>query len=57
MKVSFPAPAVAIATGEVVGTGKGDRRIYVVAFSDTFCLRRGQWLAVHAQETLVSQPS
>jgi hypothetical protein len=57
MKVSFPARAVAIATGEVVGTGKGDRRIYVVAFSDTFCLRRGQWLAVHAQETLAPPPA
>jgi hypothetical protein len=52
LTVSFPAPAVAIATGEVVGTGSDGHRIYVVAFSDTFCLRRGRWLAVHAQETL-----
>lgn len=52
--VSFPAPAVAIATGEVVATGGHGRCVYVVAFSDTFCLRRGRWLAVHAQETLAS---
>jgi hypothetical protein len=54
LTVSFPAPAVAIATGQVVGTGSDGRRIYVVAFSDTFCLRGGRWLAVHAQETLAS---
>jgi Domain of unknown function (DUF4440) len=54
LTVSFPAPAVAIATGQVVGTGSDGRRIYIVAFSDTFCLRRGGWLAVHAQETLAS---
>jgi hypothetical protein len=53
--VSFPAPAVAIATGEVVGTGS--RRIYVVAFSDTFCRRHGEWLAVNAEETLAFPPS
>jgi hypothetical protein len=53
LTVSFPAPAVAIATGEVVATGSDSRSIYVVAFSDTFCLRRGGWLAVHAQETLI----
>jgi hypothetical protein len=52
LTVSFPARTFAIATGEVVGTGSEGRRIYVVAFSDTFCLRRGRWLAVHAQETL-----
>jgi hypothetical protein len=57
LTVSFPAPAVAIATGEVVGTGMDGRRIYVVAFSDTFCLRHGRWLAVHAQETLASPPA
>ena len=56
LTVSFPAPAVAIATGTVVGTGSAGRRIYVVAFSDTFCLRHGRWWAVHAQETLVSPP-
>jgi hypothetical protein len=54
LTVSFPAPAVAIATGQVVGTGMDGHRIYVVAFSDTFCLRRGRWFAVHAQETLAS---
>jgi hypothetical protein len=54
LTVSFPAPAVAIATGQVVGTGSDGHPIYVVAFSDTFCLRRGRWLAVHAQETLAS---
>jgi hypothetical protein len=54
LTVAFPAPAVAIATGEVVGTGGDGRRIYVVGFSDTFCLRHGDWLAVHAQETLAS---
>lgn len=54
LTVSFPASAVAIATGQVVGTGSEGRRIYVVAFSDTFCLRHGQWLAVHAQETLAA---
>jgi hypothetical protein len=52
LTVSFPAPAVAVATGQVVGAGSDGRRVYVVAFSDTFCLRRGRWLAVHAQETL-----
>jgi len=57
LTVSFPAPAVAIATGDVVGTGMDGRRIYVVAFSDTFCLRHGRWLAVHAQETLASPPA
>jgi hypothetical protein len=56
LTVSFPAPAVAIATGEVIGTGSDGRRIYVVAFSDTFCLRHGRWLAVHAQETLEHFP-
>ena len=56
LTVRFPAPGVAIATGEVVGTGENERRIYVVAFSDMFCMRRGQWLAVHAQETLASPP-
>jgi hypothetical protein len=57
LTVSFPAPAVAIATGEVVGTGMGGHRIYSVAFSDTFCLRHGRWLAIHAQETLASPPA
>jgi len=57
LTVSFPAPAVAIATGDVVGTGMDGRRIYVVAFSDTFCLRHGRWLAVNAQETLASPPA
>jgi hypothetical protein len=57
LTVSFPAPAVAIATGQVVGISGDGRRIYVVAFSDTFCLRRGRWLAVHAQETLASPPA
>jgi hypothetical protein len=57
LTVRFPAPAVAIATGQVVGAGSNDRRIYVVAFSDTFCLRSGRWLAVHAQETLASPPA
>jgi hypothetical protein len=56
LTVSFPAPAVAIATGEVIGTGSDGRRIYVVAFSDTFCLRHAHWLAIHAQETLASPP-
>lgn len=56
LTVSFPAPKVAIATGEVVGTGTDGRRIYVVAFSDTFCRRHRQWLAVHAQETLALPP-
>jgi hypothetical protein len=54
LSVSFPAPAVAIATGQVVATGSHGRTVYIVAFSDTFCLRRGSWLAVHAQETLVT---
>jgi hypothetical protein len=57
LTVSFPTPAVAIAVGEVIGTGSDGRRIYVVAFSDTFCLRHGRWLAVHAQETLASPPT
>jgi hypothetical protein len=57
LTVSFPAPAVAIATGAVVDIGKDGRRIYSVAFSDTFCLRHGRWLAVHAQETLASPPA
>jgi hypothetical protein len=57
LTVSFPALKVAIATGEVVGTGSDGRRIYVVAFSDTFCRRHGEWLAVHAQETLALPPS
>lgn len=57
LTVSFPAPKVAIVTGEVVGTSTDGRRIYVVAFSDTFCRRHGQWLAVHAQETLALPPS
>jgi hypothetical protein len=56
LTVSVPAPAVAIATGEVVGTGMDGHRIYIVAFSDTFCLRHGRWVAVHAQETLASPP-
>jgi uncharacterized protein DUF4440 len=57
LTVRFPAPAVAIATGQVVGTGSDGRRIYAVAFSDMFCLRSGHWLAVHAQETLASPPA
>jgi hypothetical protein len=57
LTVSFPAPDVAIATGQVVGTGSDGHRINVVAFSDTFCLRGGRWLAVHAQETLASPPA
>lgn len=56
LTVSFPASAAAIATGQVVATGSDGRRIYVVAFSDTFCLRHGRWLAVHAQETLAFAP-
>jgi len=52
LRVSFPDPAVAIVTGKVVGTAGDGSRVYVVAFSDTFCLRQGRWLAVHAQETL-----
>jgi hypothetical protein len=52
LTVSFPAQPVAIVTGQVVGTGSDGRRIYVVAFSDTFCRRDRRWLAVHAQETL-----
>ena len=52
LTVSFPVPAVAIATGKVVGTAGDSGRVYVVAFSDMFCLRQGRWLAVHAQETL-----
>ncbi|HEY3989193.1 MAG TPA: nuclear transport factor 2 family protein [Acidobacteriaceae bacterium] len=56
LTVAFPAQAVAIATGEVVATGSDSRRIYVIAFSDTFCLRHGRWLAVHAQETLAAPP-
>jgi hypothetical protein len=57
LTVAFLAPAVAIATGEVVATGSQRRRICTVAFSDTFCLRHGRWLAVHAQETLASPPA
>jgi hypothetical protein len=57
LTVSFPAPAVAIATGKVVGTGSDGHRVYVVAFSDTFCLRSGRWLAIHARETLASPPA
>lgn len=55
LRVAFPAPGVAIATGQVVANGSGGAPVYTVSFSDTFCLRRGRWLAVHAQETLVSQ--
>jgi hypothetical protein len=54
LSVAFPAPAVAIATGQVVGTGSSGAAVYTVSFSDTFCLRHGRWLAVHAQETLAS---
>ena len=56
LTVRFPATVVAIATGEVIGTGSNGQRLYVVAFSDTFCLRHGRWLAVHAQETLAPPP-
>jgi hypothetical protein len=54
LAVAFPASGVAIATGQVVGTGDSGAPIYTVSFSDTFCLRHGRWLAVHAQETLAS---
>lgn len=54
LSVAFPVPNVAIATGQVVATGSSGARIYTVSFSDTFCLRQGRWLAVHAQETLAS---
>jgi hypothetical protein len=52
LSVAFPAPAVAIATGQVVGTGSSGAPVYIVSFSDTFCLRQERWLAVHAQETI-----
>ncbi|MFL6303751.1 MAG: hypothetical protein ACJ72H_09425, partial [Candidatus Sulfotelmatobacter sp.] len=42
LTVAFPTSAVAIATGVVVGTGRDARRLYTVAFSDTFCLRDGR---------------
>jgi hypothetical protein len=54
LSVEFPAPAVAVATGQVVGTGSSGAPIYTVSFSDTFCLRHDRWVAVHAQETLAS---
>jgi hypothetical protein len=54
LSVASPAPGVAIATGQVVATGSSGAPVYTVSFSDTFCLRHGRWLAVHAQETLVS---
>ena len=54
MAVAFPASGVAIATGQVVATGSSGTPLYTVSFSDTFCLRHGYWLAVHAQETLAS---
>jgi hypothetical protein len=54
MSVAFPAPGVAIATGQVVASGSSGAPVYTVSFSDTFCLRHGRWLAVHAQETLAS---
>ena len=56
LTVAFPAPAVAIATGQVVATGSSRATAFTVSFSDTFCLRHGRWLAVHAQETLASPP-
>lgn len=56
LAVAFPASGVAIATGQVVGTSDSGAPIYTVSFSDTFCLRHGRWLAVHAQETLASPP-
>ena len=56
LAVAFPAPAVAIATGQVVATGSSGAPVYTVSFSDIFCLRNGRWLAVHAQETLASPP-
>lgn len=58
LTVAFPAPAIAIAiaTGQVVATGSSGASVYTVSFSDTFCLRHGRWLAVHAQETLASPP-
>jgi hypothetical protein len=52
LSVAFPAPAIAIATGQVVDTGSSGAPLYIVSFSDTFCLRHDRWLAVHAQETL-----
>ena len=54
MAIAFPASGVAIATGQVVATSSSGAPIYTVSFSDTFCLRHGRWLAVHAQETLAS---
>jgi Domain of unknown function (DUF4440) len=54
MAIAFPASGIAIATGQVVATGSGGTPVYTVSFSDTFCLRRGRWLTVHAQETLAS---
>jgi hypothetical protein len=54
MAIAFPASGVAIATGQVVATGSSGTPVYIVSFSDTFCLRNGRWLAVHAQETLAS---
>ncbi|HEX6773156.1 MAG TPA: nuclear transport factor 2 family protein [Acidobacteriaceae bacterium] len=54
LTVAFPAPDVAIATGQVVATAGSATPVYIVTFSDTFCLRHGRWLAVHAQETLAS---
>ena len=54
LSVVFPAPGVAIATGQVVASGSNGDPVYTVSFSDTFCLRHGRWLAVHAQETLAS---
>jgi hypothetical protein len=56
LAIAFPAPAGAIATGQVVATGSSGAPLYTVSFSDTFCLRHGRWLAVHAQETLASPP-
>ncbi len=56
LAVAFPGPAVAIATGQVVATGSSGAPVYTISFSDTFCLRHGRWLAVHAQETLASPP-
>lgn len=57
LTVAFPAPGIAIATGQVVATGSHGSLVYRVTFSDTFCLRRNQWLAVHAQETLAAPRS
>lgn len=56
LAVAFPAPAVAIATGQVIATESSGTTAYTVSFSDTFCLRHGRWLAVHAHETLASLP-